>query len=216
MALSKEIDKAERYLAAKDPVLEKIINSRGPCELKPHTDHYGELVSSIVGQQLSTQAAAAIWLRVLGLFGGKMPVPEQLINVSDEELRACGLSRPKVAYVKDLAQHVLDKRLDLDHVATMPNEQLIEQLTAVKGIGQWSAHMFMIFGLGRLDILPTGDLGIRKALMLNYNLSELPDPAKCISIAAENGWHPYETVASWYLWKSLDADSPPEQTRHNV
>lgn len=216
VSLNQTILKAEKYLAGKDPILKSLISRLEPCELNPHTDHYGELVSSIVGQQLSTKAAAAIWLRVLGLFSGQMPTPEQLIKIDDEKLRACGLSRPKVTYVKDLAQHVIDKRLDLEHIATMPNEQLIEQLTAVKGIGQWSAHMFMIFGLGRLDILPTGDLGIRKALMLNYGLAELPDSATCISIANENSWHPYETVASWYLWKSLDANKSDKQTRHSV
>jgi DNA-3-methyladenine glycosylase II len=110
---------------------------------------------------------------------------------------------------------VLDKRLDLEHISTMPNDQLIEQLTAVKGIGEWSAHMFMIFGLGRLDIMPTGDLGIRKAIKNLYGLKELPDPAQCITIANKYNWHPYESVASWYLWQSLD-NSPQKQTRHNV
>lgn len=216
MALKKEIYDAENYLSAKDPLLKQLIERHGPCILKTHTDYYGELVSSIIGQQLSTKAAAAIWLRVLELFGGKMPLPDQLLEISDEQLRTSGLSRPKIRYVKDLAQHIIDKRLDLDHIATMPNEQVIEQLTAVKGIGQWSAQMFMIFALGRLDILPTGDLGIRKALMLNYHLSELPNPETCITIAANNRWHPYETVASWYLWKSLDAENPNKQTRHTV
>jgi DNA-3-methyladenine glycosylase II len=116
--------------------------------------------------------------------------------------------------MKDLAGHILDKRLDLAHIASMPNDQLIEQLTAVKGIGQWSAHMFMIFCLGRLDVLPVGDLGVRKAMMRVYDLSELPDPATCVTIASENNWHPYESVAAWYLWQSLD-NTPPE-TRHNT
>jgi DNA-3-methyladenine glycosylase II len=144
-----------------------------------------------------------------------MPTPEQLLEVEDQKLRDAGLSWAKVRYVKDLAQHVLDKRLDLEHVATMPNDQLIEQLTAVKGIGEWSAHMFMMFGLGRLDVLPVGDLGIRKALVLHYGLDKMPDPATCITIANENNWHPYESVASWYLWKSLD-NSPNKMTRNNV
>lgn len=216
MRLEQKITAAERHLAAKDKVLKELIDRHAPCSLKPHTDYYGELVSSIVGQQLSTKAAAAIWQRVLNLFGGRMPTPEQLVMIDDEVLRTCGLSRPKVGYVKDLAQHILDKRLDLEHISAMPNEQLIERLTAVKGIGQWSAHMFMIFGLGRLDILPTGDLGIRKALMKNYGLKTLPDPAECIVIANDNGWHPYESIASWHLWKSLDAGSAEAVTRHDV
>jgi DNA-3-methyladenine glycosylase II len=216
MDFEQKLQAGEVYLSGKDPVLSLLIKAYGPCRLRPHSDHYGELVGSIVGQQLSVSAAATIWLRVLDLFGGKMPTPAQLIEVSDDQLRACGLSWSKVSYVKDLARHVLDKRLDLDHVATMPNEQLIEQLTTVKGIGQWSAHMFMIFGLGRLDILPTGDLGIRKALMLHYKLPELPDPAMCVTMANENGWNPYESVACWYLWKSLDGNKPGKQTRHDA
>jgi DNA-3-methyladenine glycosylase II len=215
MEFEKKIRQAEVCLSKVDQRLAPLIKQYGPCKIEPHADHYGELVSSIVGQQLSTKAAAMIWLRVLDLFGGKMPKPEQLIKIEDQKLRDVGLSWSKVSYVKDLAQHILDKRLDLDHVATMPNEQLIEQLTAVKGIGEWSAHMFMIFGLGRLDVLPVGDLGIRKALMIHYGLDKMPDPAMCVTIANQNNWHPYETVACWYLWKSLD-NSPNKMTRHNV
>ncbi len=133
-----------------------------------------------------------------------MPTPKQLLAIDGQKLRDAGCSWSKVGYMKDLAQHILDKRLDLEHIATMPNDQLIEQLTAVKGIGEWSAHMFMIFGLGRLDVLPVGDLGVRKALMNTYKLRALPDPAACVTIANKNNWHPYESVAAWYLWKSLD------------
>jgi DNA-3-methyladenine glycosylase II len=138
-----------------------------------------------------------------------------LIKIQDQKLRDIGLSWAKVKYVKDLAQHVLDGRLDLNHLATMPNEQIIEQLTAVKGIGEWSAHMFMIFGLGRLDVLPTGDLGVRKAVMNLYGLKQLPDPARMITVANKNHWHPYESVAAWYLWQSLD-NNPQKKSRHNV
>lgn len=215
MDFKQRLRTAEIHLSKEDPVIGSLIKQYGQCKLVPHSDHYGELVSSIVGQQLSAKAAAVIWLRLLALFGNKMPTPNQLIDIEEERLRAAGVSRPKIKYMKDLAAHILDKRLDLDHIATMPNEQLIEQLTAVKGIGEWSAHMFMIFGLGRLDILPTGDLGIRKALMQHYDLPELPDPATTITIANQNNWHPYETVASWYLWKALD-NSPNKQTRHDV
>ena len=184
----------------------------GSCNIKPHSDHYGELVSSIVAQQLSSKAGAVIWQRVLGLFGGKMPTPQQLIDINADKVRACGVSYPKIGYMKDLAAHVLDGRLDLPHISTMPNEQLIEQLTAVKGIGDWSAHMFMIFGLGRLDILPVGDLGVRKAIMRLYKLKGLPDPAQIVAIANKYQWHPYESVAAWYLWQSLD--NSPQPTRH--
>lgn len=215
MTYTEKLRQAEQHLAKNDKRLAEVIKSSGPCRIKPHSDHYGELVGSIVGQQLSAKAGAVIWGRVLELFGGKMPTPEQLLKTSDDKIRACGVSRPKIAYMKDLAQHILDGRLDLKHISTMPNEQLIEQLTAVKGIGEWSAHMFMLFGLGRLDILPTGDLGVRKAIQKLYKLSNLPDPAQIVTIAAHHGWHPYESVASWYLWQSLD-NSPSKQTRHSV
>lgn len=215
MTFQAQLRQAEKHLAKGDKKLAPLIKSSGPCRIKPHTDYYAELVGSIVGQQLSTTAAATIWNRLLRLFGGKMPTPQQLIKIDDERLRDSGLSWAKVRYVKDLTQRVIDRRLDLEHIATMPNEQIIEQLTAVKGIGEWSAHMFMMFGLGRLDILPVGDLGIRKAMLTLYDLDEMPDPATCITIATDNHWHPYESVACWYLWQSLDSN-PQKQSRHNT
>lgn len=215
MPFKEQLNRAEIHLANNDKKLAAVIKSSGSCTIKPHTDHYGELVSSIVGQQLSTKAASTIWKRVLDLFDGKMPTPEQLIIINDQVLRDAGLSWAKVKYVKDLAEHILDKRLDLDRATTMPNEQLIEQLTAVKGIGEWSAHMFMMFGLGRLDILPVGDLGVKKAIMIMYGLDKMPDPETILSIANKNSWHPYESVASWYLWQSLD-NNPQKPTRHSA
>lgn len=215
MTFQQQLRQAEKHLAKNDASLAPVIKTSGPCRISPHTDHYGELVSSIVGQQLSTKAAATIWKRVLDLFGSKMPAPAQLIKVEDQKLRDAGLSWAKVKYVKDLAQHVLDKRLDLDHISTMPNEQLIEQLTAVKGLGEWSAHMFMMFGLGRLDVLPVGDLGIKKAIMNLYGLKQMPDAARIITIANKNNWHPYESIASWYLWQSLD-NNPQKSSRHSA
>ncbi|HSX18472.1 MAG TPA: DNA-3-methyladenine glycosylase [Candidatus Saccharimonadales bacterium] len=204
MASARELAKAEVYLARKDKHLAPIIKKYGPCSLETHKNYYGRLVRSIVGQQLSVKAAASIWQRVLALFDGELPSPEKLLKADPEKLRACGISYPKIGYMKDLAQHIIDGRLDLEHISNMPNDQLIEQLTAVKGIGEWSAHMFMIFTLGRLDVLPVGDLGIRKAMMRLYGLPEMPDPAMCITIANKHGWHPYESVAAWYLWQSLD------------
>ncbi len=212
MGFEQKLRQAEKHLSKNDKRLAPIIKASGPCRIKPHTDRYGELVGSIVGQQLSAKAAATIWRRILDLFDGKMPTPKQLLEIDGQKLRDAGCSWPKVGYMKDLAQHVLDKRLDLEHISTMPNDQLIEQLTAVKGLGEWSAHMFMIFGLGRLDVLPVGDLGIRKAMMNLYSLKELPDPAMCVTIANKNKWHPYESVAAWYLWQSVD--NSPQKPRH--
>lgn len=192
------------HLASRDPKIAKLIKKYGDCLIVPHTDYYSELVSSIVGQQLSVNAAAAIWQRVLAMSGGNPPTPKQLINASNEDLRAAGLSRPKISYVKDLARHIEDERLDMANIATLPNNEIITQLTAVKGIGEWSAHMFMLFGLGRLDILPIGDLGIRKAVMQIYELDHMPGREETTVIANVNNWNPYESVASWYLWKSLE------------
>lgn len=201
---SARINQAELHLSQKDPLLAQVIKRYDPCTITPHTNHYGELVSSIVGQQLSEKAGATIWKRVLAVFDGKMPLPDQLLAEDTEVLRGCGVSYAKVSYMKDLAQHIIDGRLDMDHISTLPNDELIKQLTAVKGIGEWSAHMFMMFSLGRLDILPTGDLGIRKGMMRLYDLPELPKPAQMREIASANHWSPYESVASWYIWQSLD------------
>lgn len=198
------LQEAENSLSRADPTMAALIDTHGPCQLSPHTDYYQQLVRSIIGQQLSVKAAATIYNRFLDLFGGIMPSPEQITNTDAEELRAIGCSYQKASYIHDLALHILDERLDLAHIATLPNEEVIRQLVAVKGIGEWSAHMFMMFSLGRLDILPTGDLGIRKAMMLQYGLAELPKPAEMLGLALERGWSPYQSVASWYLWRSLD------------
>jgi len=195
---------AEKELSAADPVLGRLIVRYGPCQLIPHTNYYGELVSAIIGQQLSEKAGATIYNRFLSLFDGKLPTPEQITATDTEAIRGIGCSYSKAGYMKDLAQHIIDGRLDLAHISTLPNDEVIQQLVAVKGIGEWSAHMFMIFSLGRLDILPTGDLGIRKAMMLQYGLGELPKPPEMHRLALENGWTPYQSVASWYLWQSLD------------
>jgi DNA-3-methyladenine glycosylase II len=212
MVFAEKLRQAEEHLAAHDKKLANIIKTFGHCQLRPHSDHYAELVSGIVGQQLSVKAAATIWQRVLLLNDGNLPTPEQLLKLKDEDLRASGVSYPKIRYMKDLAEHILDGRLDMTHITTLPNYELIEQLTAVKGIGEWSAHMFMIFGLGRLDILPFGDLGIRKAAMNIYNLPALPMREDLEKIAKKNNWHPYQSVAAWYLWESFD--NKPAETRH--
>jgi DNA-3-methyladenine glycosylase II len=204
MEFKKQLLAAQKHLAKNEPKIKELIVRYGNCRITPHTDYYSELVTSIVGQQLSIKAAAAIWQRVLVLSGGHLPTPQQLIDASEEDLRKAGLSGAKVKYVKDLALATQDGRLDLTHIATLPNKDVITRLTTVKGIGDWSAHMFMIFGLGRLDILPYGDLGIRKAAQNVYRLKNLPDKVELEKIAKKHKWSPYESVASWYLWKSLE------------
>lgn len=195
---------AEKTLSESDAVLAQLVQKYGPCTIQPHTNHYGELVSAIIGQQLSEKAGATIYKRFLTLFDGKLPTPEQIIATDKEAIRAIGCSYSKAGYMKDLAQHIIDGRLDLAHISTLPNDEVIRQLVAVKGIGEWSAHMFMMFSLGRLDILPTGDLGIRKAMMQLYDLPELPKPSVMLEISITHDWAPYQSVACWYLWQSLD------------
>ena len=201
---SDQLKKAETSLGSADPVLYTLIQRFGHCQLLPHTNYYGELVSAIIGQQLSEKAGATIYKRFLTLFDDRLPTPEEIIAIDTKKIRNIGCSYSKAGYMKDLAQHIVDGKLDLAHIATLPNQTVIEQLVAVKGIGEWSAHMFMIFSLGRLDILPTGDLGIRKAMMIQYELPALPRPTEMHEIALQRGWTPYQSVASWYLWKSLD------------
>jgi DNA-3-methyladenine glycosylase II len=195
---------AENYLYKTDDKLRTLISKYGRCDLMPHTRYYEELASSIIGQQLSTKVAATIWKRFLELYGGSMPSPEQIINTDIEQLRGIGCSYAKARYVQDLAGHIVSGKLDLAHISTMPNNDVISQLTDVKGIGEWSAHMFLIFCLGRLDILPWGDLGIRKAAQIVYDMPALPNKADLAALAESHHWHPYESVASWYLWKFLD------------
>jgi DNA-3-methyladenine glycosylase II len=194
-------------LAAADPVMARLIDEHAAVvrrDLKrerPH-DAYGALLRSIVGQQLSTKAARTIYGRMLELFDGHAPTPKQLLAADPDAIRAAGLSRPKIAYLRDLAQHVEDGELELERLHDLPDDEVIEQLTAVKGIGDWSAHMFLMFHLGRPDILPVGDLGIRNAVKAQYRLRKLPDPKRLERIARP--WRPYRTLACLYLWSSLD------------
>ncbi len=202
------VDGAVVYLRDRDPVLRRVIDEVGPDRLgdpragRP-ADHYGALVRSIVGQQLSTTAARAIYGRLTDRFGGRTPTPAEVIEDDPDELRAAaGLSRAKVAYLRSLAEHVLDGSLELERLDTLSDEQVVEELVAVRGIGEWSAHMFLMFHLQRPDVLPVGDLGIRRAFMLNYGFDELPSSAEMTAIAEP--WRPHRTLACRFLWRSLE------------
>jgi DNA-3-methyladenine glycosylase II len=190
-----------------DPVLRGVIDevgSIGDFLAGRPTDHYGTLVRSIVGQQLSTKAAASIYNRLLDRFGGRAPTPDEVLADDPDELRsAAGLSHAKVRYLRSLAEHVLDGSLRLDRLPDLPDDEVIAELTAVKGIGEWSAHMFLMFHLRRPDVLPVGDLGIRRAVKIDYGLPELPTPAELTEIAEP--WRPHRTLACIYLWRSLQA-----------
>lgn len=198
---------ATAALRKADPVLRAVIDEVGSIDdffAGRPTDHYGTLVRSIVGQQLSTKAAASIYGRLLERFGGRAPTPQEVLADDPDALRtAAGLSHAKIRYLRSLAEHVLDGSLELDRLPELPDDQVIAELTAVKGIGVWSAHMFLMFHLHRPDILPVGDLGIRRAVKIHYGLAEMPTPAELTEIAEP--WRPHRTLACIYLWRSLQA-----------
>ncbi len=195
---------AAAHLAKADLTLAPVIQKTGPCIIRPHTDYYRELVESIIGQQLSVKAAASIRTKFIGLYDGIFPTPEKILNTSIDDLHSVGFSRAKAVYVYDLAQHVLSGTLDFDHFESLSNQDIVLELITVKGIGEWTAQMFLLFCMGRSDILPYGDLGVRNGIKQLYGLDSIPDKTMVEAIAAKHHWHPYESVASWYIWQSLD------------
>ncbi len=199
--VAKEEAEALKHLAAADARLAAIIKSVGAYEIKLRKDPFQSLVEAIIYQQLAGSAADAIYGRFVKIYG-RFPRPAQLLATPDSKLRACGLSARKIEYLKDLSSQVSDDRLKLALLPKMPDEQVIEQLVQVKGIGRWTAEMFLIFCLGRPDVLPVGDLGLRKAMQQVYSLAELPSPARMREIAQL--WKPYSSIATWYMWKSLE------------
>jgi DNA-3-methyladenine glycosylase II len=203
IASDKTVKEAAEHLAKVDPVLKQVIERVGPCTIRPHKNYYQELVESIISQQLSIKAAASIMKRFVDLFGGSFPPPEAILDKSVEELRTAGLSGAKATYIRDLAQHVVDGKVKFDHLDSLTNEQVIQELLPVKGVGEWTMHMFLMFCMGRLDVLAHGDLGIKNGVQKLYGLKRLPSPAGIQKLAAKNHWHPYETVACWYVWQSL-------------
>jgi DNA-3-methyladenine glycosylase II len=202
-----ELRRAERHLAAADPVLARLIEAVGPCRLHPHrgVGPFGYLVRAILSQQISGAAARAVAERLRSRFGWPLR-PEHLLGASDEELRACGLSRQKAGYLRDLASRACNG-LPLERLSRLTDERVIETLTVVKGIGRWTAEMYLMFRLGRPDVLPLDDLGIRSAMRRAYRMRALPDKDRMRRTATP--WRPYRTVACWYLWRSLEL-KPPE------
>ena len=185
-----------------DPVLCEIINRVGEYRLEYRDPSLETLVKSIVYQQLSGRVASVIFARLAAAAGGKL-TPESILKLRPARMRTAGLSAQKTAYIRDLARHTRDGRVVFHELEELPDEQVIEMLTMVKGIGVWTAHMFLIFALRRPDVLPTGDLGIRAAIRKAYGFTELPKPGEIETLALP--WRPYCTVASWYLWRSLEA-----------
>jgi DNA-3-methyladenine glycosylase II len=202
--------KERKALAATDPTMAALIEKVGEIDLETRLerraeerpgDAYGALLRAIIGQQLSTKAARTIYLRVLEIFGGETPSPEQLLEASTEDLRGAGLSGRKVEYLRDLAAHVLSGELELDRLDELSDERAIEEIVAVRGLGRWTAEMFLLFHLQRPDILSGGDLGIRKAIQVEYGLEEMPSPEEAERLGER--WSPYRSLASLYLWESL-------------
>jgi DNA-3-methyladenine glycosylase II len=198
---------ADEHLRSVDHVLRRLIDERGPID--PDTDRRGSrpdayqaLARAIVGQQLSTKAARSIYDRLTELFGGRTPSPAELLAADPEDVRSVGLSRSKVAYLRSLAEHVESGELELARLSELSDDDVSAQLTAVKGLGQWTADMFLIFHLRRPDVLPVGDLGIRRAVERAYDLPEIPDAAKVLEVGEP--WRPNRSLASLYLWRSLD------------
>jgi DNA-3-methyladenine glycosylase II len=203
--INEEVAKtAAAHLAKHDPVLAPIIARSGLCPVRPHKNYYWALVDSIISQQLSVKAAASIERRFQELFNSKVPAPEQILEKSIDELRTVGLSRPKAGYIRDLAEHIKGGVLKLDQFDKLSNEEITRELTAVKGIGEWTAHMFLMFCMARLEILPVGDLGIRNSIRQLYKCNHLPTPEDIKNIAKKYNWSPYESIASWYIWQNLD------------
>ena len=205
--LKLDVEKGTRHLRRRDPTMRALIDRLGPLDLEARrrgrpADAYGALLRSIVGQQLSTKAARSIYDRVTALFGGRTPTPRELLDADPEAIRGAGLSRPKVAYMRSLAEHVLSGELELDRLDELSDEEITAELTAVKGLGEWTAHMFLIFHLQRPDVLPVGDLGVRNAVREVYGLAELPKPAELVELGEP--WRPHRSLASLYLWRSLD------------
>jgi len=199
--------RALAHLRRADPTLARVMGAVGPLRRRPgrRNDHFSTLVESIVYQQISGSAAASIYARLCRQCGGRVR-PESLLEAPDEALRAAGLSRQKLASLRDLAGRVRDG-LPLARLGRMPDEDVIAALTTVRGIGRWTAEMFLIARLGRLDVLPVHDYGIRKAVQRAYRLRGLPAPERLRALAEP--WRPYRTVACWYLWRSLEPALKP-------
>ena len=199
-----EYARARRLLMRRDPVLGAAIKRIGPCGLadRQRADHLTALLGAIASQQLSTKAAATIFGRFQALFPeGRITSAEAIGALDDQALRGVGLSGQKVSYVRDLAAHILDGRLRLDELETLPDEAVIERLTVVRGFGRWTAEMFLMFRLHRPDVLPVADLGIVNAVQRLYGLRTRPDAKKLQKIG--EAWRPYRSVACWYLWQTL-------------
>lgn len=193
--------KAQRHLARRDPVLKRLMDQVGACTLRPDPDGFAVLVRSIISQQISTRAAAAIRQRLLLALAPQGLKPRTVASATAQTLRTAGLSAAKVRSLHDLADKALNGTLTLDHLQRWPDEEVIAHLLPVRGIGRWTAEMFLIFSLGRLDVLPLADHGLRAGVRNQYQLPQLPAREKLLQLAED--WRPYRTVATWFIWRSF-------------
>lgn len=195
--------KARMHLSKADPVLAQIIAEVGALGIQPRRERFQALARNIIFQQLAGAAANAIYGRFVGLFPGvEFPSPEQVLAKTDAELRSVGLSEKKALYIKDLAAHVRDGKLNFHRFHRMTDEEIIADLTRVKGIGKWTAEIFLMFNLGRPDVMPADDLGVQNAVKRHYRMRQRPNRKRLLKHAER--WRPYRTAAAWYLWRSLD------------
>ncbi len=192
------------HFSKSDPVMAAVVRRTGPFALKQNKKYFIVLCQAIVSQQISTRAAETIARRFHALFDGKVPTPARVATLTEERLRSAGLSRQKSSYILDLGQRFLDKSIQTRSFHALSNDEIVSQLTEVRGVGRWTAEMFLIFSLNRMDVLPVDDLGFRAGLKSIYNMKALPD-AKRIRVMAKK-WRPYETAAAWYAWRSLNPD----------
>lgn len=204
VASAESFKKAANHLKANDPILGEVIDKAPLPAFAPNKKYYQKLVESIVGQQLSVKAAATILKRFVDIFPAGFPTPEDIMATDIETMRGVGLSRQKASYIKDLAEKVLDGSVQFSHLDALTNKEVVAELVQIKGVGVWTVHMFLMFCMGRLDVLPTGDLGVRNGMYQLYGLAEKPTPEAMEMLAIDNSWHPYESIASWYVWYSLD------------
>lgn len=192
----------------RDPILASVIETEGPCRLEPRAEgsHFHHVLRAVLYQQLSGKAASTIHGRMKAIYGGRDPEPAELIATPEEALKAAGVSRQKLGYLRDLAEKVHAGQVPIETLHELEDEAIVEALASVKGVGRWTAQMFLLFRLGRPDVLPTADLGIQKAIQLAWKLPALPKPAEVERIGAP--WRPWASYASWYLWRSLDVIVP--------
>ena len=193
---------AETYLERVDPVLSHLVRAVGPCSLTRSRNHFLTLVEAIVWQQLSWRAACAIHERLLATLGTRRPRPRDVLTASTEQLMDAGLSRQKSVYLQDLSRFFEEKRFPRERINRLGDEQIVDLLTQIKGVGRWTAEMFLIFGLNREDVFPFGDLGLRKAIGHHYGIAEYNDRALLEPVTEP--WRPYRTIAAWYLWRGWD------------